>query len=411
MNIKKYPILYLNAFLLLFYFIIFGNLKIGPTEEIFFSTPDSMTFLQAGEYLINGDGNEYSLLIRPFLYPMILMIFYKGLGAFGLWTLHILFWLCSINLLFLSIRRATGSLAFSFTGAAIAALNLTFIVLTFHALSEVTSIFFLSLLLYLLVQRIDERKEISFFHRLLFMLVVLTVLKPLFYPFVLALVFIILPLFYLRKYLVRPINFIYLLIILVPLIFQLSLMKIKFGILKVSDIDRITLRDFLFAEGYERINGIDRTTALKRVYEMKNPEIIDYMLDHKSTYLSVFLWNLKENCNEDAGFLKYPESYDHPVLRKFMNGVNHIYFGLYIAFIIPVLFLLFHFYKKKQKAHFALSFILSALLYYILISSAISAWQDDRLVLPALPLWIFLYIFTFIHLKKFYRERKGASVL
>jgi hypothetical protein len=34
---------------------------------------------------------------------------------------------------------------------------------------------------------------------------------------------------------------------------------------------------------------------------------------------------------------------------------------------------------------------LALMLYYILLTSGISFWQGDRLVLPALPLWLVLY--------------------
>ncbi|MDF2437953.1 MAG: hypothetical protein K0Q95_2329 [Bacteroidota bacterium] len=398
-TIRK-ELIILNAAAILIYFIVLLNLNIGINNEIFFSTPDALTFRDVSNFLLNDQPADHSVLIRPFFYPLLITLFYKPFGVFGLWSVHFVFWIASLNLLFLSIRKTTGSRILSFTGAIIMSLNLTLITLTLHAISEVSTIFLLSITLYFLTNKIEERRTLNFFHTIFFCLALLSVLKPLFFPFLLLLTFIILPLFYLRAYLKKPAKLLILMLLSLPVVFQLSIMKVNFNMLKVSDIDRDTFRDYIFAQGYSKINNLSRNETLEKVKDYQKPDIFAYMARHKSVFIDVYLENLKDNCNGKPGFLSYPKEFEHVPFRDFMVVTNSYYSSVYKILWCPALLMSILFLRRKRYPELILVFSSTIVIYYILLTSGISAWQDDRLAITTLPLWLFLLAFIIFSLKK-----------
>lgn len=79
---------------------------------------------------------------------------------------------------------------------------------------------------------------------------------------------------------------------------------------------------------------------------------------------------------------------------KYMTIVNKIYYYLHFIFILPILFLMIYFLGKKQFAKFVIILIMAFLCYYYILVTGISFWQGDRLVLPSISIWTFLYIFV-----------------
>src|SRR5258708_7439540 len=112
---KTADLIFLNLIIIIIYFIVFANLKTGVNENIMFSTPDSKSYLHVANYFINGIETDNAVLIRPFLYPLIILVSFKTFGAYGLWVVQLLFWIVSINLLFLSLKKITGNRFISYT--------------------------------------------------------------------------------------------------------------------------------------------------------------------------------------------------------------------------------------------------------------------------------------------------------
>ena len=71
MTRSHYHTLLLNIVAIVFYAIIFFNLKVTIASEIMFSTPDAGTYKNVSDWLMFGIETE-SVSTRPFLYPLII---------------------------------------------------------------------------------------------------------------------------------------------------------------------------------------------------------------------------------------------------------------------------------------------------------------------------------------------------
>ena len=147
-NLKKNVDIYLlNYLLIIIYVIVFIHLKMDIKGEIMFSTVDSRTYWWTGQEFYKFSEKGFSEM-RPFLYPLIIVFIQKIFGLAGIWIMQLFFWIISINLIFLSIKRMTNNKILSFVGSLIIALNISYIVLTVHALTEAITIVLLSCLIY-----------------------------------------------------------------------------------------------------------------------------------------------------------------------------------------------------------------------------------------------------------------------
>ena len=391
-SLEKHRDIYLlNLILLTVYFASFALLNIHINRTTLFFSHDSITYLNVTHW-IQGVSNTMDSQIRPFLYPAILLVLYEGIGSVGLWFFQFLCWIISINFIFLSIKHLSKRSCFGFLGSSVATLNFSFLLLTFHALPEVLTTFLLSVYVFFISTNIKKWRDLEFFHGSLLILVLLVVIKPLFYLMVLFTLLVVLPLFYLRKYFRKPRKFIVLFLILTPLILQVAIMKIKYDSFTVSEISGNTFRDYFFAQGLQHIDHIKYEEAVREAQHFSASEQVKFILSHKLLYLTLYAGNLKGNIDAEPVFLEVPVHYKS--LYKFTSNLNTFCFYLHLLFLVPVFFTLATTIIRREYDFTFLFFCLSFPLYYILLTSGISFWQGDRLVLPGLPLWIFLYFFV-----------------
>ncbi|MCW3104156.1 MAG: hypothetical protein JWO09_2596 [Bacteroidetes bacterium] len=383
-------LLILNLLLLAVYFIAFSGLTVGISRETMFSTNDALSYLDVANLGTRLSGTD-ALAIRPFLYPLIVALAYKTLGAYGLWFLQFLFWLAAANFLFLSLKKLSNSIL-GFIAALLFAINLTCITLTLYALTEITTVMLLSFLLYFITHAAERRTELGFIHRLLLILVLLTVIKPLFYPVVLGVVFIVLPLFYYRQYRQHTKKLFTLLLVLSPLLLQQTFMKMRYGQFKVSMIGDITMRDYFLADGFAAVNKISRDSALIAVNKFEPHKVNSYILSHSQEFIEVYLTNLKNNCNGYPQYLDYPINTGNKRYIDFMMGMNDLYYQSHFILLPLLLLVLFLLARSRRAGDMIILLIPLLLSYYILLSSGISTYQGDRLTISAFPLWLFAYL-------------------
>lgn len=391
-HLKKNKDVYLlNYLLIIIYIFVFNVLKIKVNESLMFGTvTDSWTYLSASNEFYKFSELGYSN-IRPFLYPLIILVVCKIFGAIGLWILQLLFWIISINLVFLSIKRITQNRTLSFVGSLIIALNVSYIVLTFHALTEATTIFLLSILIYFVSSNYTKANTLNFFHGCLLILVLLALVKPSFYLPVLFMLLIILPVFYFKKYFKKTKSIMLLTFIVIPLLFQLTIMKVKYNSFSFSLIGENTFKDFFLAQGVVQIENISWEEARLKTITMATTEQLSYLLKNKKMYTHLYFRNMKENIKALPCFLFFDKGFRKEIV-EYMTIVNSLYYYMHIIFIIPLLISIYKIYKRKDMNHYLVLFIFpGALIYYIFLTIPISLWQGDRLVIPSLPLWVFLY--------------------
>lgn len=399
-HFKQYKDIYiLNYLLIVIYYLFFSSVHLDINSGIMFTTYDSYTYRNASDEFYKFSETGFSNF-RPFLYPLIINLILKPFGAIALWWMQVAFWFVSINFIFLSIKTITKSTVLSFIGALLMAINFSYFGLTMQCLTEVTTILLLSCLVYFMSTHFEQIRLLTFFHPVLFIFVLLAVLKPVFFLPVLFLLFIVLPFFYLTKYKTAPKQLITLLLILTPLLYQLTLMKVKYNTFSVSQIGNETFRNYLFAQGFQQNNSISLENARAQIKTMTDTEVNTYYFENKTTYIKIYFENLKANLNAFTSFLIGPRGFIYIGLGKYMTYVNSIYFYLHLIFIIPILTILYLSYKRKSWNILILIGGCFCLVYYLFLTSPVSFNEGDRLIITSMPIWIFLYSVTYHYLQK-----------
>jgi len=387
---------FLNGFVLIFYLLITFNLKIDVSEEIFFSTPDSKTYLEVANWISGGENTD-SIAIRPILYPLILLVLKEIGGVDALFFFHTILWFFIINYTFLTVKRLTKKIVFAYLGAFIVASNLSLISMTYHGLTEVWTAFLLTVLLYFIVKYKKAYKSLDFIQGILLVLVLLTITKPVFQIPLYIFLFIILPVFYGKKLLKSIPKIVTLLVILIPLFIQLSIVNKKSGNITVSTIKTKALVNYFIPQGIIQIESIDRKQALIKAKSLTVGERNTFIFSNKRKYFTLFFLNIKNNIKGYPTFLNYPKGYSQKTFSNYMLSMNNIIYGLHLIFIFPILFMIYDFFKERKTQETIISIILSLLLWYYLITTGVSYWQGDRLVLPSISIWACLYPFTMFY--------------
>jgi len=395
--------IFLNLLLCALYCAALLQLLTGIDRETMFSTSDSLTYLNVGNWLFDRTPTD-DTLIRPFFFPLLLR---SALGVFGIrgtWFLQFLFWAASINFLFFAVRKQTESILASFSSALLMASNLSYLALTLHALSDVLSTLLLSILVWLLVRRRGSLRDAGLHRGLLIVSVLSAVVKPQYLGFVIILLFLVFLLLDLGHYLRKPQNILVLVLILVPLFFQVGIMKAKHDRWSISGIGSITFKDYFFAQGYAETTGIGIQEARERIKKFTSSDMREFLRRHRAIYLRNFFGNIAHNIDAHPTFLAYPENKKHHAFFRLMQHVNRAYLYAHFAFFFLIMLDAILLWVKRSRDELALIAVLSFVLYFILLTVGISFWQGDRLVLPSLPVWITLYTTTIFHLKKHFFE-------
>jgi len=217
----------LNISLIYLFVALAFYLGLSPDLDIAFVSPDSHTYYQVGNWLYHGTSTQY-LAFRPFLFPFVLFSSVNFIGIKAYFAFQFICWLGSANLLFATLTRLFNNKIISAVGALLLVSNLTYFMLTFHGLSEVLVIFLTTLFLFFLARWKDSKRKDKIMLSLLFILVLLTVTKPINFYFTILASLIVLPvLFYRYKYHKSIAKMVVVLLIYIPLFFQMGVMKVN----------------------------------------------------------------------------------------------------------------------------------------------------------------------------------------
>ena len=400
---KTYSFIFLNILALAVYFFCFLNFKIGINEKVMFSSPDAQSYWGVANW-INFNIKTSALEIRPILYPLFIALFYKIGGIYAIWIVQILFWLATINLVFWSLLKLTKGLAWSFIGGFLIIFNFSLISLTRHALTEVATTFLLSVLVTFCVKNKYRFKQLYFIHGCIFLMAVLTIIKPVFsIPLYILLIF---PLFFISQYLKRVKNFLFLFLSLLPVIIQVTMMKSQFGNFEVSRVGSLAVNEYIFPQGIQYVDKIGRKEALSITKTYSNAEKFKFLENHLDTFSYRFFNNLEDNIKADAPFLNEENGFGNRAFYDYMLFINKCYYYLHFIFLPIIVFLIFFLLKNKEYSSLVLFGGLYCLGFYFVIVTGISFWQGDRLVLPSISLWSFIYIYSAYILLKILRKNK-----
>lgn len=378
----------INGFAIIVYFVVLAMLNFDVSEEIMFSTPDSKSYLAVANWL-SYNVDTSALSIRPIMYPIILLVGSKLGGIYGIWITQFLFWLATINFTFWSLKELTKNSNYAYLGSFIIIGNLSLISLTWHALTEVTTAFLLAILVAFIVKNRKRSKDLYFVQGCLFFMVLLTIVKPVFS--IPLYILLIISIFQFKSYKKSPHKILHFFLILTPLLVQITIMKINFNKVEISEVGSLAVNQYIFAQGIQLINKDQRSDAMNKAIAYSNNERITYILRHKSVFFSLFIDNLEDNVKADPSFLNPSAENGNLLLYKVMLIFNKIYYYSHQVFILIYILSLILFFKYRDYSSLLFVSGLYFLCAYYILVTGISFWQGDRLVLPSISIWALLY--------------------
>lgn len=389
----------LNGFALVFYFSVSIALGFpGVIPGTVFSTPDTNEYLLMGQWLF-GDPAGICSDTRPFIFPLLVLLLNASAGSWGIWAMNFLFWLAAVNMLYLTAKRVIHPYL-ALLGSALFAVNIGLIAATFYALTETFAVFLIILAVGEMVKifRAEERQLSLFYCTLIFS--VLGLVKPLYIYFFYT-GFAISLWVLIKKNRTAWVKKAALLAVACTLfVVQLLIMKNQFETFAVSRIGAITFQKYYYAKFYAEANGIpydlakgpseeDAALVLSAITGRSAAEISDDLIGRPGLALETYKEILFLNLNAPSTLIKQG---NNPKLLAWSYRTSLFYVLVHSVFAVLLLIHLFLYRGDIRRT--LLSLALAALFLLIILSSGISYWQGDRLILPSLPVWIVLYAFT-----------------
>lgn len=379
----------LNGILLLFLTGIILNSPFRPSDDLLLFTSDSKTYFNAGKEFFDFSAQGDSL-IRPFFYSCFLALSYYLGGAWLVVLLQLLFWLTSANLIYYCVKEISGKLISRIIAVFFFAINLSLISYAFHGLTEVMSVLLLSLITFITCKTLKKRFEFKTAVSILFLFALLAVTKPLFlYPFLFFL--LVTGVYFFKTYRKNIKLMLLLLLAATPVLLQLTAMKAKYDILKISEIGSLTFHKYLLAQGIREIESISEVPVSQEIaLHMAPSEKRHYLWNHRNTFLKLYFKNIQDNVTGYGTNIILPSGKSAPKYVKFMAVYNEkLYIFFYFLFAAFIILSIRDLFSKKLVINWQ-STAIGLLLFYIIFSSGISFWQADRLIIFSLPLWIVL---------------------
>ena len=256
-------------------------------------------------------------------------------------------------------------------------------------------VFLISLLTYQIVCNFNNLFSLKHLVVSLLLLVLLAVVKPLFYPLVLIALGVIV-ISKAKTLIANPKQLGILILTLTPLLLQLGMMKYKYDKFTVSTIGDLTWRKYITAQVISEVNHFKEDqimTAVKMGEEMPKDKLDALYQKHSSIYFKNWINNIHSNLANESSLLKFPAGYDHQKLYDFMISTNLAYRKMHILFFILYLISAVIWIIRKNYNILIGTSALMLLCFYIFGTSGIAFWQGDRIVLTKLPLFFVSYAF------------------
>ena len=184
-------------------------------------------------------------------------------------------------------------------------------------------------------------------------------------------------------------------------------MKQQYNIFGVSRISDDTLRLYLVTmalhdEHHAAYDSAAYQQCMKVAAGMSKNEIFNHISENPGLYVTQVRKNLIDNIRASSPFLS-PQSAFRPIMKHLNNG----YFVSHFAALFVLTYLLVRFrWQSISKLLLPIIFLVPG--WYIILTSGISFWQGDRLILPAWPLCLIAYLILINELRGLKRESVPA---
>ncbi len=366
-------------------------------EDIAFCTPDSQGYKAIADFLVGRAPRPALLLfeLRPLFYPLLLSS-YHLVGVAGLFVLQWLLAVATLGVVFLTLRRHTGSGWLGLVGASLLALHPTFAFLPLHALAEPLSFVLVALAISQLLRFWSDRHGGSL-ALACFLLGASTCAKPVYLPFCLSVgAYGFSWLLRERLFSIRGIAATGLSVS--PLVVQLVLSCLLTGQATISTAGRYNFDErFLpVASGFERGLGfVPYDSAEARAARARYPSHADklrFVATHPVATLQAAAHLLKANLLSASAFVRGAsdvpaETRSMHALQVWSGWLNAAMAGVHALCLVVLIGAQF---LANRPVPGGLVF-LAAMSFLVLLSSVLTYWQGDRLLLSAVPIWAVAY--------------------
>jgi 4-amino-4-deoxy-L-arabinose transferase-like glycosyltransferase len=384
-----------------FYAIIISQLgSFDFIKQSLYNTYDSLEYKAYADW-ISGKPVPF-IPYRTFFYPLLIFISQNLFGFYGIWIFQFIFWVSACLLTHQTIIRLTGNRYLALLSFVIAASNVSMIVYTAHALTEITTFCCLSLFLYFLtyINRMNTKPRILLI--LIFLLSVLAVIKPLFQPVWYAAVIVII-LFCRKRWIKKPLIWLLLVLFASPVIIQKSINLNQASSFSTTTIADNTLRLYLykkvmfyhdagkndaFKTQFNDLTEDQQDSLNRQASSVEMKEVYRFLLYHPVETTRVYWENIRENLGSGNPYINRKKNYSFAKWTENVNS-NFIYYIHLIMTLVWIYFVINSYGRPGRNRTFI--FTGGILAFFILYSSGISFWAGNRLIIPAVALWSVLY--------------------
>ncbi|HET9913877.1 MAG TPA: hypothetical protein VFQ13_18425 [Anaerolineales bacterium] len=383
-----------------------SKVNIDQPEKYFWWANDSRSYRAAGEWLFGRDHNT-AIAGRPWLYPLFLGLartLFGGGTESAVWILQFLMWLSSGALIYLGLQNTARSTVLSILGAGFFYSHPSPLILTFHGMTETLNFLLISAFCWVLTTTLKNR-----IYYAVLLIALATVTKPVYLLFLILLVVYVIVQYKRsnpvdkrstpqggsvdkRTARLRQISLIALL--LLPIWIQLLLSTIAAGKPTLSTIGSYTFKNYLVADVYLRTEGTEWRETMALIEDWDLQQQLAYLWGRpRMTLLTIRSHLIDENLWVGSFFTLGEGNR----MKDFAFNMNAVSAYIHLLMLPLVLYYLLSKKYQDNKETIALLYICFALQF---LTSGISAGQDDRLMITALPLWIIAYILVLAGISK-----------
>jgi hypothetical protein len=377
----------LNCVAAAFYFVIATEFEyLQNLYATIFSISDSRQYKRVADWVFGFSNAPLPHADRPVLYPLLLGIEYYA-GIHGIWLMHFIFWISTINVTSLAVRRLAVRRCFYVIAFIFVSINTSFIFLTFFALTEATALFLSSLWVLLLATSALPQVRKRDIFGLTSLLSLLVILKPVYMvPLGIFLLLVTLLCWSQRGDRCKCVAL--LLLALLPVGIQIGVGMRHSQSASLLDRARLTFREYYFIAVFQTVEKVpDRQSARILVRNYNDTQMVAYLYRNTFAALKTFAYNVIKNVRTTSNFI---DAEKYPGLLRFNLGTNLFYSYLHIIFLPVVVYAL---RVRNRSFAFKCGFLYLFSLV-MLIVSGFSYYQGDRLTIAALPLWLVAYLWA-----------------
>jgi hypothetical protein len=371
-----------------------SKVNIDQPARYFWWANDSRSYRDVGEWLF-GRSDITSIDHRPWLYPLLLGLartLFAERAESVMWVSQFLMWLASGVFIYLALQNITRSTLLSMLGTGFFFSHPSPLILTFHGMTETLNILLISAFCWVLTTSKPNR-----IYYALLLIALATVTKPIYLLFLILLVIYV----FVRnirsdaigKQISRPRQAGFIALLLIPIWIQLLLSFIAIGKPTISTISGYTFKNYLVADVYLRTEGTEWRETMALIEDWDLGQQFRYLWEHQRMTLLTFRSHLVDSNLLVGSFFTLGEGNR---MREFAINMNAFAAYLHLLMLPLVLYyLLSPQYKPSgpadsdNKETIALLYLCFVLQF---LTSGISAGQEDRLLITALPLWIIAYL-------------------